>query len=378
MTGRDAELEVEVFDTERPTDKFVQVTNALARGEGEYAEWDPLDRLYLIAGLSCRTGYKTTLKKMESWLPGVGRDRQEGVRRRLRERGYLSMTRRFATSGTSVGGQFVGWKVSFHWEALPVEQRDSLQSKKPKAAAPTAAGQSMPGISGHGGSDDDGAGRTMPGSSGHGSSGHGSSGPEDQGVGPYIEKTNKENPPTPTPSSTDAGSDGGRGEGLPADDPNLPSLRRAVAFVMAQPDVQALAAQYPNWRTPIVSKTLTEALNRGLGDLEKCSKTLVAIASGRYGRSYSAALMLESGDWWASERPAPVEGRNAERCRIHPHSPAVSCPPCASVRKGRPEDDEEPPAAEVPLQRSEAVEAARAVARRAASRSLAEAAGLRV
>ena len=159
--GKRSPVRVEV-QRQNLNDDYLITPNDLLRGRGIYAVLSEFARLLLGAGLSCASKWETTLDEIESWLPSLGRDRHEAVRRELREHGFLSATPHRIPPGHPDSGQYV-WSFKFFMTPLPADQRDELQPKKPPRKNP---GPTMPGISGHG--DDVGktAGGTGPGSSG--------------------------------------------------------------------------------------------------------------------------------------------------------------------------------------------------------------------
>ncbi len=178
-------------------DGYLITPNDLFRGEGVYKGLSEHARLLLGAGLSCKDSWDTSLADIEAWLPSLGRDRQEAVRRELRERGFLSME-------PNRDGQEFHWTYAFHMEPLDVDDRDELQPKTGKRSRKTA-GQPEPGKAGHrdAGVADESAGQPEPGFSGPRGSGHRTSGHHARSL---PEKNHlEEEPPPPTPQTTGAG-----------------------------------------------------------------------------------------------------------------------------------------------------------------------------
>ncbi len=178
-------------------DGYLITPNDLFRGEGVYKGLSEHARLLLGAGLSCRDLWDTTLADIEAWLPSLGRDRQEAVRRELRERGFLSME-------PNRDGQEFHWTYAFHMDPLDDADRDELQPKTGKRSRKTA-GQPEPGKAGHRDADatDESAGQPEPGFSGPRGSGHRASGHHARSL---LEKNHlEEEPPPPTPPTAGAG-----------------------------------------------------------------------------------------------------------------------------------------------------------------------------
>jgi len=307
--------------------------NALARGEDEYDDLTPFERLYLIAGLSCKDRHRTTLAKTERWLPGLGRDRQEAVRRGLREKGYLSMRRRWRGPENSArGSQFEGWTMRFMAEALPPDQRDELQPKTGRRrSGEEPAGDSTPGSSGHADGTTDNsesAGHRMPGHPGHANPGHANPGPEPQGVTPYIEKEPREkNPPTPTEITASA--DVVPAEGGKADSKDTKELTLAMV-------VDWFVQRRPDWTRQAVEDALSTAQTRGLGDLARCATALRELVEGKHGRTdYPGRLLVTSGGWWTAVAPQPRPRPTGPKCQVPGHhaQAAVDCKLCDMAAK---------------------------------------------
>jgi hypothetical protein len=186
----------------RPERNYTDIPNDLIRGSGIYGMLCPEERIILMAGLSCRDGYETTLDRIEDWLADAtgktpGRNRQEAFRRTLREQGFLVTERGNIPAGRPDGGRIM-WTYTFFQEPLPIDQRDVLPAKKVRSAtiADAAegadeqnneiAGQTMPLDSGHGegaeGQTDKTPAQTTPPQPGHGQPGHGQPGPGDDRV----------------------------------------------------------------------------------------------------------------------------------------------------------------------------------------------------
>lgn len=319
------------------TDNFVTIYNDLPRGAGEWAGLSAEARILLISGLSCRDGWDdATMESLEGWLPELGRDRQEAVRRELRERGFMTLRQQRIASGPEAG--MFEWEFEFHMHALPAEQRDVL---KAKTAQRRRKKNSIPGTSGNGEDQTVSAGDSTPGFSGHEIPGNGGAGTGGQGGTPYIEKNYLEKEQTPLPPSPAAGSPAvvaDAEEGGDSSEKNTkpaPTMDAVVAWLLRQPEVGQLAAKYRNWEGPVIAETLTRAITDGRGDLRFCSNVLLTLA--KSGRARSARLLLENGPWWTAEKPfvpAPAPADAGPRCQKPGHTgPAEGCIPCASEAK---------------------------------------------
>ncbi len=321
-------------------DKYTVLPNDLTRGKGIYAHLSEYARLELAAGLSCREGWETTLEEIESWLPTLGRDRQEAVRRELREHGFLSMVRERIPAGQPDGGRYA-WSFMFLMEPLPEEERDSLRTKVEK---PVKAGRTMPGSPGISES----PGRTMPGSPGHGQPGHGQPGPGGQGSVPSYRERTKEKEQTPS---------------LPRSDspPNPPPTAEREGDIPKEPpkldqavDWLAQRRRDGQWRPVVIREALIEGVTATGGDLAYVFRALQALADPRndatFGKTTSPRRLTSKldGPWWpprnqAAEGPSeagsppnpPWCGYCVPATRRQTHEPGeraakcTSCPPDA-------------------------------------------------
>lgn len=271
-------------------DSFLIAPNKLIRGEGVYACLDEFGRLLLLSGLSCVDEFETTMADIESWLPSLGRNRQETVRRQLREHGFLKMSRQRIPKGQPNGGQYV-WTFDFHMEQLPVDQRDELPVKKDQAKkTPT-----MPRNSGHGGEERPGGktpGGTMPGFSGHGEPGHGEPGPGDGGDVYKEEKDHflkeRNSPLTPDDDATapdPAGAATG-GEEISEEEKTKQLL---VAGLEKAMDLK------PNWKRWAVRRAMDDAIRMGF----EPQAVAIAIAIAAADPDTLVPGRITSDKWWA-------------------------------------------------------------------------------
>lgn len=343
-TGRAAGIRVKVRRSQNLTDEYMITPNALFRGEGVYAGLSEYARLWLGAGLSCSSDYDTTLATIQEWMPSLGRDRHEAVRRELRERGFLTMSRERIPVGHPQQGRFV-WTFEFHMDPLPPQDRDELQpktakppKKRTRRTSPADIDVPMPGTPGHGDElvqvDEMPAG-SMPGSSGHGRSGHGRSGTEDQGD-VYKEEKNrsiKEDPPPPPEAESKADPLQDReGEDQRFDRPTREMLTAAVA--------QVLVLQ-PGWRADAIRAAMLAEVNAGRSPAAVAAAVVLVAADPA---TISPGRLKHDGPWWAAAAPKPavaVDRRRGPRCPVqgHERQPAGGCLLCAGEAKGVPDPE---------------------------------------
>lgn len=266
--------------------EYMIIPNALLRGEGEYRCLEPYERLLLGAGLSCDDGWDTTLGDIEEWLPGLGRDKHRRIRRRLREEGFLSMTRTQIPAGQVDAGKFI-WTLAFFMEPLEPQQRDELPALKAKTAkAPAADALKTRASDG----EQETAGQPMTGFPGHRSPGHRQPGPGNQGDVYKDEKNKslKENPPSP-PEDPDTDDDAAAvtkgGESPRFDEATQLLLAAAVA------DARQLRTR---WSEDAIRKAMLQALDSGR-DPESVAWAIVHAARDKTTRVPSR---ITSDGWW--------------------------------------------------------------------------------
>ncbi len=328
-------------------DNFTITPNDLPRGHGVYVNLEPLERLWLAAGLSCANDWETTLAEIESWIP-MGRNRHEDMRRKLREEGFLTMHKgrhpagAVDEEGKSIGGQ-VMWVYEFHMDPLLPEDRDELQpktSRRKKTGAPAAGDDaSMPRNPGHGSGGEETAGQAMPLKSGPGQPGHGQPGPGDGDVAPYIEKNQgvEELPPPNPPGQPPAPSDRQAEEGGDSDQQTQPNLSEIVAWFTRRTD----------WTPVAIEKALNTSVERGLGSLIESAQALREIAEGLHdaaeGKTDHPGRLhaRPNAAWWSNVRARRVAAAAAAkaagpRCAEpgHEREAAAGCSLCLAESLG--------------------------------------------
>lgn len=316
--------------------EYTIVPNALFKGVGIYRGLHPFERVLLGAGLSCEDGWETTLEDIESWLPDIGRDRQERFRRNLRERGFLSMTRTQIPAGETDAGKYM-WTLSFSMEPLPVEERDELQEKKPRAAKPKPSADALVfRASEEIGDGDETAGRPMPGSPGHRRAGHRRAGPGYQGD-VYKEEKNQylkeEPPPTPQDEAAATAPDDAVTGG---EDPHLEEQDKLLLREARERAVELRAAVGAPWKAAAVQAAMEAALKAGrsVGDIA------AAIVLAAQDRTSIVPTRILNEVWWsqtfaASTTFVPSPPRPAgERCDKPGHEGTLkaSCGFCRGER----------------------------------------------
>lgn len=286
--GRAKSTRVRVYRPENATDGFSIVSRDLQRGKGIFTGWTGDERILLICGLGCKDGWETDMEEIDKWLEHLGRNRREALRRVLRERGHMTLRPIRIPDGPDAG--MLGWEVGFHLEPLPPDQRDRLQDRKPRPerAKPVppqlrndvSAGVSTPPDPGHG-KDQPGsgvsAGVSTPRHAGPGGAGPGGAGPGSRGIGPYIGELKEETKTPPLesnslPAVADLEGGGDFPEPTPQPSPADP-MEQALAW---------FAWKRPDWRSELVRQALVEAMNAGLGDLDRCKWALRQLAEGKY------------------------------------------------------------------------------------------------
>lgn len=321
-TDRRGGVQVRVHRSNR-NDGYLITPNELFRGEDMYADLPPLARLLLGAGLSCKDAWDTTLEDIESWLMDpekgrpIGRDRQEAIRRVLREQGFMTMTPDRVPAGQPNGGEF-RWVIAFYMDPLPAEQRDKLNEKKPRGqSTPT-----VPGISGHGDDEQETAGQTEPGFSGPRVSGPGTSGPENQGALYKEEKNHGEkNPPVgpavTSPADAAAAIQGGRFDEQTKD--MLGSARDEVLSLR------------PGWKPDDVTAAILAEIDAGRAPAA-VARAVVELAKDR--ATQGPGRLKHAGPWWNEPAVGVAEGPmkwldpNKARCKQHRGEPADGCGKC--------------------------------------------------
>ncbi len=368
MTGRGHATGIRVNVRRRNlNDHYTTLPNDLQRGKGIYSCLNEFERLLLGAGLSCSDDWETTLDEIESWLPNVGRDRQERFRRKLREEGFLSLYQ-----GKDEHGRYV-WVYEFFMDPLDVADRDELPAKKDsKPVAPRqerplppqarrssgftyasevrrkAAGQSMPWDSGseNQGVDptveqvDETAGQSEPWRSGSRGANPEQPDPGVQGDIPITEKDQVEKNPPPsfyadhslgTSADLESGGDlqpsrsNDRGHGQPG-------MPEAVAWILQL---------RPSWSGAEVAAVLEEAIAAGFGDLRRVTRAMHRMCQGVGCETPAVSprrlIAVPDAAWWlpdAQERAEAAEQLRRERakpkCRKHnvPSEPGVRCRGC--------------------------------------------------
>lgn len=325
-------------------DNYTITPNDLPRGHGVYACLEPLERLWLAAGLSCANDWETTLAEIESWIP-MGRNRHEDMRRKLREEGFLTMDKdrhpagAVDEEGKSIGGQIM-WVYEFHMDPLPPGERDELPEKKAKPdrrrqpdTPPASPDTSMPRNPGHGPDADETAGQAMPPKSGPGQPGHGQPGPGGAGVTPYIEKNQGEEEPPPLTPHDQPPAPSSRQPEPGGDSPSGDEPRLA--------DIVAWFARRTTWEPDAVEDALTVCVERDLGSLTEVAQALRDVADGKYdaveGPTSSPRRLyaLPNAPWWSDVRArraaAAAAARAAgPRCSVkgHERELADGCPIC--------------------------------------------------
>lgn len=359
--GRRKSSQVKVVKPKNETDKYSIVLNDLARGQGIFKHWTALERILLICGLSCKDGWETDMGEIESWTEELGRDRQETLRRTLRERGHLTLRQGRVTEGPDAG--MIRWTVTFYLEPLPVEQRDDLPAKKekpqrkkpvpPQLKGPREdAANTMPSSSGHGIDPSVSAGGTTPWDAGSGTPGHGDPGPGGQGVAPYIEKEQERKTKTP-PSSSEVMSRSELAEphegGEDSPKPQTPVMAEVVAWFVGK---------RPDWKADAIELALDAAVSQKLGDLTTCARALRELAEGLHGHVRSPWRLVANCDrpWFTKQASLPVTERRPSCRKLgHGEFPADDCKRClvedSSERSGRGGGEGNPEA----LERSSAV-----------------------
>jgi hypothetical protein len=295
---------------------FMITPNALLRGEGVYSVLSSFGRLLLAAGLSCGD-HETTLDEMREWIPELGRNRHEALRRELRQHGFLSLYRTIIPPGQPDSGSFV-WTFEFLMEPLPQEERDRLQERKPRpapakrtppppkvgakgATSPRpeegkAAGHTMPRNRGTSNVAEEPAGHTMP-----PKPGPGHPGPGDGGDVYKDERTDVKEPPSPPTTIADR-SDVDETAGAA----DQPEFEDQVATVVGQ-----VAAGRPEWSKRRVVEAVREALADGRDpQIVLAAVRLVAADP----QTRVPGRLNEEGGWWAEaarlvhrSEPAPAE-----------------------------------------------------------------------
>lgn len=330
---------------------FTIVPNALLRGDAApYDQLSEYARMLLGAGLSCADEWDTTLDRIESWLPSLGRDRQEAVRRELREHGFLTMEKAHIAAGGEGGGRFDAYEITFYMEPLPVEQRDYLQpltGKKRKTAGQTTPGFSGPGVDDTADEPDpeETAGQTMPGFSGPGSSGPGSSGHGSSGPG--VRTTEKRNIPrstkdqkNPPSSSGSAESPQPEGEEQGGNDLSEEEREQLNAAVIVAVDLRAGTASAGDWTRDTVAAAMRKQINAGYA-AEDVAAAMVTAAEdlsrthpGGIGYLLAKAAAPAPASPAADAAPPWVQGPmkwlpvGTKMCRTHPGCPAHACGGC--------------------------------------------------
>lgn len=329
--------------------QYMITPNDLFRGQGIYAELGVHERILLGAGLSCEDDWETSLEDIEAWLPGLGRDRHERVRRNLREHGFLSMSRTKIPAGQPSAGKYI-WTFAFFMDPLASERRDQLQPTKVRDA-----GAPMPGFSGHRDGVDETAGQPMPGSQGHRRAGHRRAGPADQGD-VYKEEKNQsleEIPPYP-PEGPAADVDGeaatGGGDSSRFDETGPGSGGDRTAGVERRPQQAGKPARFDE-QTQLLLAAAVRAVREVRQGRRAGSWTedaireamLTALDADREPGDVAWAIVHAAEDattlvpnrinnegWWVqamSERfvPAPPPLARDKRCPRHPSEPAKGC-----------------------------------------------------
>lgn len=314
-------VQVRVHRSNR-NDGYLITPNELFRGEDVYADLPPLARLMLGAGLSCKDEWDTTLEDIEGWLMDpdkrrpIGRDRQEAIRRVLREQGFMTMTPDRVPAGEPDGGRF-RWVIAFYMDPLPADQRDKLNEKKPRGKSSVT----VPGFSGHGDDEEETPGQTVPGFSGPGESGHGTPGPENQGA-LYKEEKNQgeKNPPLPpkpgSPAVVAGAVQGGR-----FDDETKDMLAAALA------EVQSLK---PRWKPDDVRAAMIAEIDDGRTS-SAVARAVVELAKDP--ATQGPGRLKHAGPWWnepagGADGPVRYIDREAARCGEHRGEPADGCGKC--------------------------------------------------
>lgn len=276
-------------------DNFLIAPNALIRGEGPYACLDEFGRLLLLGGLSCADDVEMTMEDLESWVPSLGRNRQEANRRQLREHGFLSMSRQQVPAGQTDGGQYI-WTFEFRMDQLPVEQRDKLPAKGAKASKRSTT-STMPRNPGHG-DDGDGSeetpGGTMPHSPGHRSPGHGQPGPGDRGdVYKDLKNQFLKEPPYP-PSDEPDGSPPGDAE-TGGEDPILEDQDKLLLRGARERAIEVRAAMRRPWKWDHVQAAMQAALDadRSVQDVA----VAIVLAAEDSKTAVPARILNEA--WWS-------------------------------------------------------------------------------
>lgn len=308
-------------------DDYLICPNALFRGVGVYAGLSEYARLWLGAGLSCANEWDTTLDDIEEWLPSLGRDRHEAVRRELRERGFLSMSRTQIPAGEPDGGKFI-WTFAFFMDPLPVAERDQLQPKGTRKRGSEPRGPESQGIDDPIEQVDETAGGAMPGSPGHPRPGHGGPGPGDQGDVNKKNHLEKNHPPlTPVAdaaASTTAGAATREGEESPFDEETRQALSNCV---------QRVHALRPAWAPRAITAAMRQALDDGRAP-NAVIAAMVAVA--KDSTSKVPGRLNTEGDWWGAA-PARIHRPSSEvpRCRKqgHERQAADGCVLCAAEAK---------------------------------------------
>lgn len=118
--------------TSRIDREYMITPNALLRGEGVYSVLSSYARLLLAAGLSCGD-HEPTLEEIDGWIPELGRNRGQAVRRELRQHGFLRLRQSMRPDDRTEVGTFV-WTYEFLADQLPVAECDELRPKKPTTA----------------------------------------------------------------------------------------------------------------------------------------------------------------------------------------------------------------------------------------------------
>lgn len=351
--GRTRSMKVRVTRPERVTDGYTIIPNELARGEDEWDDLTIAERGLLVAGLTCADGWEASMEQVEKWLKDLGRDRQEAVRRGLREKGFMTLRQHRIVDGPDRG--MFEWHMSFHMHRLAEADRDKLPAKKAKVSKPA---NSMPGKPGHGEDQPVSAGDSTPGIAGHGTAGPGiggpgNAGPAVQGDAPYIRRTKGEelNPPQPPIVSSEdtvvgKAKTGGDFSSTPTtpEDVRKTGIAAVVDKLFETAPVQKLAGEYRNWSREVVTDAITAAVEAGRGDAKFCGTALWHIAKGDYGKTVSARRLLEPGRWWPkpTAEPAyvPAQRDDSPMCELHPTFKAKGCGPCHADAKAAPTADD--------------------------------------
>ncbi len=303
-------------------DGYLITPNELFRGTDIYADLTVYERMYLGAGLSCSDDYDTTLENLDACIKELGRDKREQVRRRLREAGFLTLSR------VSDGQSFV-WALEFFMDPLPPEDRDVLPAKKdkpaPKKRIPPqlreeqeTPGQATPSNSGHGRIPD---GQGM--SEALDAQGLGGQGDVNKEEKNHLEK-NQDPPRSEGPVTAEITSMSGEGEDSKDEPPN--ELSTFVAWF----------ARNTPWPALVVEEALASAVTQGRGDLRRCATALRELAEGRHGHTSSPRRLLKDGPWWAATAPPKRDRRVGPRCKKkgHEREPAEGCVPCLGESNG--------------------------------------------